>query len=399
VLVAALVLLLSLSLTLSANMDASSICSQLLRGGNLIGPAALADCLDSDGNLNVCKHRRLLSDQSDLVALHHAESSSALAKFFVDDDDDADDADDCGDRGPRTRKRRKGERGALFYTDVDGVRRVLPPTQSLWHNLHVDRPCLDLPQFHVKFRKRFRMPHTSFLELVGKANNNDLFKRWKDGTKDAIGNPCAPLSLLVLASLRHIGRSWTFDDLEESTAASEEVTRCFFHQFIQFGSVTLFQQCVTPPLDLCAARAQEHEFCQAGLPGCIGSMDATHVAIEKCSFRLRQAHLAQKLPYTARTCNLVVNHRRRILSTTSGHPARWNDKSLVKFDPFVMGMRRRELLQDLTFELCDRDGESNIIRRQCKGAWLLVDNGCHNWIVAAPPIKSTTLRTEIRFSQ
>jgi len=35
---------------------------------------------------------------------------------------------------------------------------------------------------------------------------------------------------------------------------------------------------------------------------------------------------------------LVVNHRRRILGTTDGHPARWNDKSLVKFDTIAMDL-------------------------------------------------------------
>ena len=180
------------------------------------------------------------------------------------------------------------------------------------------------------------MSYAYFLELVETGNNNDRFARWKDGKKDVVGNPCAPLALLFLVALRHLGRAWTSDDLEESTVISEEVIRCFFHKFIQFGSSTLCQQYVNPPLDLFTARAQEHKFRLAGLPGCVGSMDAAHVAIEKCSFRLRQADLAQKLPYTARTYNLVVNHRQRILSTTNGHPARWNDKSLVKFDQFAM---------------------------------------------------------------
>ena len=104
-------------------------------------------------------------------------------------------------------------------------------------------------------------------------------------------------------------------------------------------------------------------------------MDATHVALERCSYRMRQVHLAQKLSHTARTYNIVVNHRRRIPSTTEGHPARWNDKSIVKFDPFVMGMRRGEILDDLTFELYDYDRDGNVIRLKYKGAWLLVDNG------------------------
>jgi len=92
------------------------IYSQFLRGGNLISPSALADCLDSDGNLDADKHRRLLSEEADFVASHHAESAAAFAKYILEDDED-----DYGDRGPPAQKKRRGERGALFYADVDGV--------------------------------------------------------------------------------------------------------------------------------------------------------------------------------------------------------------------------------------------------------------------------------------
>jgi len=205
--------------------SASSSLSYYLFGGSnkLFCPATIADCLDSEGNVDADKHRRLLREEADFVALHQAECAAAFVKCIVEDDDD-----DCDDRGQPDAKRRRGERGALFYADTDGIRRVLPPFKSLWHNMYIDKPSLDTPQFHVKFRKRFRMPYSSYLELVEKVNNSNLFERWKD-KKDAVGNPCAPIPLLLLASLRYLGRAWTFDDLNESTAISEEVIRCFFH--------------------------------------------------------------------------------------------------------------------------------------------------------------------------
>ena len=96
--------------------SSGSICSQFLRGGNLIGPSTLTDCLDSDGNLDADKCHRLLSEEADFVALHHAESAAAFAKHILEDDED-----DYDDRGPPAPKKRRGERGALFYADVDGV--------------------------------------------------------------------------------------------------------------------------------------------------------------------------------------------------------------------------------------------------------------------------------------
>ena len=77
-----------------------------------------------------------------------------------------------------------------------------------------------------------------------------------------------------------------------------------------------------------------------GFSGCVGSTDASHIVMERCAYRLRQLHLGYKLTHTARTYNLTCNHRRNFLSTTSGHPARFNDKALVLFDNFVQALKK-----------------------------------------------------------
>ena len=240
---------------------------------------------------------------------------------------------------PRPEKRRRGAKGVAFYVDETGVRRVLPPRMSSWYSMYIENADIENNGFKKKFRRRFRMPYPSFVELVNLTKASVLFQRWSDNNHDAAGKKTAPIELLVLAALRYLGRGWTFDDLSESTAISEEVIRCFFHRFIQFGSTDLFDRWVVQPTVNEQANSQTHEFAQAGLPGAIGSMDATHVVLERVNYKLRQSHLGHKLSCTARTYNIVCNHRRRILSTTEGHPARWNDKSIVKFDPFVMGIK------------------------------------------------------------
>jgi hypothetical protein len=52
---------------------------------------------------------------------------------------------------------------------------------------------------------------------------------------------------LILGALRYLGRGWTFDDCEESTAIGEETHRVFFHEFIQIGSPVLFKKYVLTP--------------------------------------------------------------------------------------------------------------------------------------------------------
>ena len=46
--------------------------------------------------------------------------------------------------------------------------------------------------------------------------------------------------------------------------------------------------------------------------------------------------LGFKSKSTMRTYNLTCNHRRQILHTTVGHPDRWNNKTLIRFDSFTM---------------------------------------------------------------
>ena len=112
--------------------------------------------------------------------------------------------------------------------------------------------------------------------------------------------------------------------------------RVFFHVFIKWGSDELFNRfVVAPTLDADPTDSFE-EFSTAGMPGCIGSTDACHVGMLNCPNQLALHNSGFKMSMTTRTFNLTANHRRQILSTTSGHPGRWNDKTPVWFDDFVM---------------------------------------------------------------
>ena len=216
---------------------------------------------------------------------------------------------------------------------------------------------------------------------------------------NAAGRKSSPLELMILGALRYTGRGWTFDDLEEATGISEETHRRFYHQFIIVGSTILFKKYVVQPTNNEEAQQHMHEMEQAGLHGAVGSTDATHVVIEKCAHRLTNNHLGGKMKHTARTYNITVNHRRRILSTTTGHPSRWNDKTLVRFDKFVSGIHDGSILEDVEFELLERNEEGDIVTIKYKGAWLIVDNGYLRWAVTVPPIKISSDQTELRWSQ
>ena len=77
----------------------------------------------------------------------------------------------------------------------------------------------------------------------------------------------------------------------------------------------------------------------------------------------------------SRTYNMTVNHRRQIISSTFGHPARWNDKTLQLYDSFVTGIQQGTKLDDVMFELVEADKDGNIVFVKYEGAWLIFDNG------------------------
>ena len=137
----------------------------------------------------------------------------------------------------------------------------------------------------------------------------------------------------------------------------------------------------------------------AGFHGCVGSTEATHVGMERCSYRLAQIHRGGKLPMPSRTSNMTVNHRTQILSSTFGNSARWNDKSLQLYDSFVTGIQQGTKIDDVTFELVEADKDGNIVFVKYEGDWLIVDNGYLRWPTTVPPFKESAEYKEIRFLQ
>lgn len=281
-------------------------------------------------------------------------------------------------------------------TVVDGL--AMNPRMTMWYHVYIKHPQVDNERFQALFRRRFRVPHSSFLSMNIEMNNCPQFTRWHNSKQDCCGVRASPISMLHLSVLRYLGRSWTIDCLHEATCISEEVIRNFIHQFLEYGSTVLYDQLVTSPTTMREAQSHVKEYEAAGFPGAVGSTDATHVLLERVNNRNRQGHLGFKSSHTARAYNITVNHRRQILSTTSGHPARWNDKTLQLFDPFMEQLHEGKILDDLVFQLYSLDAEGSVVKTNYQGGWLLVDNGYLSRSTTVPPIKTTTSRSEIRFS-
>ena len=360
-------------------------------------PRSILDCVDEDGEVDmemvlfVQRSQMQQMDELDEWAALLAEEEEAEAK---------ESAAETKSVATSRSKRSVKKHNTLLYRDTDGTVKPLTWDKSLWYLNYIENPRPNDSKWNDKFRKRFRMPFEAFIELGIIAEASPKFERWKK--KDAVGQRAAPTRLMLLGALRYIGRGWTFDDIEEATAIHEETHRQFFHVFIEWGSSVLFDEWVVPPETNEDLVEHTAEFSMAGFNGCIGSVDATHVSMERCSHWLWQSNKGFKLNMPSRTYNITVNHRRRIISSTTGHPARWNDKTLQLFDEFLVALQHQGALDDNVFwlwehETADESTPPKMI--SYKGAWLMCDNGYLNWPTLIPPSKDWKHIRDTRFSQ
>ena len=100
----------------------------------------------------------------------------------------------------------------------------LKPKDTIWYRLYVALPPRN-KRIHDLFRTRFRVPYSAYLNLLEDISNHPSFAEYH--RCDCIGHRSTLLPLLLLGSLRYLGRSWTFEDLEESIAISRESHRVF----------------------------------------------------------------------------------------------------------------------------------------------------------------------------
>ena len=178
---------------------------------------SLLDCLRDNGTVDVerCLEYFNRNRERDQLLLDYAlmEPESFLSGG------ESDDEPPIHDREQRTRARR------IVYgrkDSEDGPLVLIPPHESLWYKMYVSNFYLiENQKMQSKFRARFRIPYDNFRELVHWVTIDPLFERWCG--KKCNNKRSSPVELLVLGSLRYLGRGWTFDDIEEATAISKEV--------------------------------------------------------------------------------------------------------------------------------------------------------------------------------
>ena len=215
-------------------------------------------------------------------------------------------------------KKKWAKRIILGRRTEEGYLEEPPPTQSMWYHQYITCPQVNDTRFLRKFRLRFWLPYQAFLDFVEVARGSNWFTLWMGS--NCSGTNVSPLELLIFVSLRYLGCWYTFDNLKECTAISEEVHCVFFHQFIKIGSIIFYEKYVITPTTKEEIAQHLPEFEISDFPGATASSDATPIIHKKCMNSLKRVHQGGKSKYATRAYNIIVNNRRRILGTTKGNP-------------------------------------------------------------------------------
>ena len=351
-------------------------------------PLTLTHCF-LDGNIDLgryCVYKRRRA-QHEKASLMHRKNNKKRRRTFN---------ETLSSKKKRRNSSRSVKRYKLLVRDTDGSLRVIRPEDTLWYLLYVNQPPHN-ERMLQQFRRRFRIPYESFLSLSEDIRNDPGFSQWS--RPDAVGDRPMNIKLLLLGCLRYIGRAWTYDDIYEANGISICTNRQFILCFVNYGSTVLFKKWVIDARINRQLTEQQSIFAQAGFNGCVGSSDGTHVPMLKCTQWASNSNKGFKLNVPARTYNVTVDHSRRILHSTTGHPGTWNDKTLILFDEYICGVHGGTVHHDYIFHLYEKDDEGNIVEIAYQGVWFIVDNGYLSWSCTIPPSANGTTYEIIRFSE
>lgn len=226
-----------------------------------------------------------------------------------------------------------------FIHDCCGIqqkrtrRRV--PKVNLWSTpwgILLRDPSVDQAQSIAgqKFRRRFRVPYPLFAELlVPMCKNAKIFNQERESY--------IPTEFKVLLALRILGRGVCADDIQELTGIGESTVLNIFHQFCEGFCKHFYSLYVKFPTGE-KLKETMGVYEKLGIPGAMGSIDATHVKWDKCPDTWRP-FCKGKEGYPTLAFMVCVDHSRTIQHCSRYFFGACNDKQILANDtlrPFLI---------------------------------------------------------------
>ena len=234
--------------------------------------------------------------------------------------------------------------------------------------------------------RRFRLPMDVFDMIVEKCNTGNIF-RVQDQSKVKV-----PTEFKVMMALRILGRGNCADDIAEMSNGCESTVQYVFRMFCINFVEEFFHEFVYIPTGEMLQLTMD-AYAAVGVPGGMGSMDATHVGWEKCPVYL--THLCkgkEKFPTVAFNC--VVDHFRFIQYVSDAYFGATNDIQICQDDEYPVNLCSGDY-EHIEYDLYRANGQL----QKCKGAFLICDGGMPKNACFIHPQKHRAQRHEVIFAE
>ena len=231
-----------------------------------------------------------------------------------------------------------------------------------------------LPQSDLQktFRLRFRVPYSMFVDIIVKECVDANVFGGTGKRKYKIG-----VDFKVLTCLRILGRNFVCDSVVEILNTGVITVNNLFKDFVANYSAAYYDKYVYVP-EGAELNKVEKVYRYMGFPGCVGSMDVTHLHWGACPKTLRH-HCIGRYGHPTVAFNFVCAHTRRIHHISNPFYGATNDITISYNDNYPRKLMLCQEHQHRVFKTYNRNGD---VTYWC-GAYLITDGGyptCYSFV-------------------
>jgi hypothetical protein len=161
----------------------------------------------------------------------------------------------------------------------------------------------------------------------------------------------------------YAGRGAVFDDISEVTGIGVTTVQQWHHSFTAKFVEAHRGNWLRPPNREELAKIME-VYAAKGMTGAVGSVDCTHVAMDKAPSAHRNLNVSRHGKPTL-SFEAIVGPDRFFHSFTEGAHGAQNDKTVAVTDAYLLRIRDQMFFPDVTFTLRKLDGTEVLYRGEC----------------------------------
>ncbi len=224
-------------------------------------------------------------------------------------------------------------------------KRILSVRQEI-AQIGVDHSTREQSEFRLDFRVLFPL----FKDIVKDCKEAHIFTTGRKA-------PTICDKFKVLACRRILGQNYVTASGRELLGAAKTTINDFFKLFLVNYSKVFYKKYVYIPDEL-GLNEVEKVYRYIGLPGCVGSMDVTHVQWGAwCPSNLRHHCIIGRYGYPTLGFNFICSHNRRIQYVSRAFYGATNDITITYNDNYPRRLMLCQVHNDRMFRTFNRQGD------------------------------------------